>query len=237
MKNNIKAIIFDCDGTLVDSENAHYLSWKKALSLRGHEIKVEDHLIHVGTPEGLIAEFYKQKLKIDDSEQLIEDKHQHYRELIRQGIPPIEATLEFVYLLAAQKQALGLKLGVASGAPKANILAHLRHLGIEDHFDLVLSGIDDLAEYYDPEGTNKPKPYIYQKMANLLGLAPEECVAIEDSRPGLTAAVNAGYLTVAIPHAFSKHQDFSSATLSVESLQGFSYEDFLEKIQVSLSKK
>ncbi len=110
-------------------------------------------------------------------------------------------------------------------------MAHLRHLGIEDYFDLVLSGIDDLTEYYDPEGTNKPKPYIYQKMANLLGLAPEECVAIEDSRPGLTAAVNAGYLTVAIPHAFSRHQDFSSATIRIESLQGFSVNDFLEKIK------
>ena len=237
MKEKIKAIIFDCDGTLVDSENAHYMAWKMALSQRGHEITLEDHLSHVGTPERLIAEFYTQKLRLDDSEQLIEDKHHNYREFIRQGIPPIEATLEFVHLLATQKQTLGLKLGVASGAPKANILAHLRHLGIEDYFELVLSGIDDLEEYHDPEGANKPKPYIYQKMAHLLGLAPEQCVAIEDSRPGLTAAVNAGYLTVAIPHAFSKHQDFSSATIRIESLQGFSYEHFLEKIQVSLVKK
>ncbi len=128
MKEKIKAIIFDCDGTLVDSENAHYLSWKKALSQRGYEIQIEDHLIHVGTPEGLIAEFYKQKLKIDDSEQLIEDKHQNYRELIRQGIPPIEATLEFVHLLAAQKQTLGLKLGVASGRSEGEYFGSLAPL-------------------------------------------------------------------------------------------------------------
>jgi beta-phosphoglucomutase len=230
MKDRIKAIIFDCDGTLVDSENAHYLAWKIALSQKGYELQSEDHLIHVGTPDRLIAEYHAKHLRLDDAEQLLDQKHNNYAELLREGIPPIQATLEFVHLLAAQKQTLGLKLGVASGAPKANILAHLRHLGIEDYFDLVLSGIDDLKEYHDPEGTNKPKPYIYQKMANLLGLAPAQCVAIEDSRPGLTAAVDAGYITVAIPHAFSKHQDFSSATLKLDSLQGFSVDDFLKKI-------
>lgn len=230
MKKNIKAVIFDCDGTLVDSENAHYLAWKMALSKKSYELKVSDHLIHVGIPDRLIAEFHSQKLGLGDSAQLLQAKHNNYAQLIRQGIPPIEATLAFVHLLAGQSQARGLKLGVASGAPKANILAHLRHLGIEDYFDLILSGIDDLQEYHDPEGTNKPKPYIYQKMANLLGLAPEQCVAIEDSNPGLTAAVRAGYRTVAIPHAFSKHQDFSAATVTLESLQGFSVDDFLNSL-------
>ena len=139
-------------------------------------------------------------------------------------------SVEFAIQLFQQKEKRGLKLAVASGAKKEEIIHHLRSLNIEHYFDIILSGRDDLSEYQDPEGTNKPKPYVYLKAAKLLGVPPHECIAIEDSKTGVSSAVGAGCITIAVPNQYTRGHDLSHAHIIMDSFAGLSVDDFFNKV-------
>ena len=200
-------VIFDLDGTLVDSEHAHFLSWQRAASLRGRELTQEQYAPFAGHAGDAIA------LQLDPQapEAAWRDKKLFYREIQSRGIQPIVRTVEFARQLGIEKKHLGIKLGLASAAPREEIDYNLRHLNIKEIFDVVVSGCDDLAHIQDPEGVNKPKPYIYLEAARLLGLDPKRCVAFEDSATGVTSAVEAGLLTFAVPNFYTQAQDHSRA--------------------------
>ena len=101
--------------------------------------------------------------------------------------------------------------------------------------DIVLSGGDDLNEYPDPEGVNKPKPYIYLYAMKILGTLPKETVVIEDSITGAKAGVAAGCFTIAIPNDFSQFEDFSFTNWRIDSFENMQIDQFLE--QTSASRK
>lgn len=226
----IKAIIFDCDGTLVDSEEAHFSAWQRTMQNRNHEFKLEQHLLYAGKPDATIAKLLSQVIGLACHKDLLAEKHTHFREILKKGLPPIQPTVDFVHKAAKEKERLGLKLGLASAAEKQDILMNLKNLGIEIMFDIVLSGHDDLAAYSDPEGVNKPKPYIYLHAAKLLNLSPQECVVIEDSHTGVTAGKHAGCHTVAVPNRFTRHHDLSAATIKLDTFSHISVEQFLQMI-------
>lgn len=115
-------------------------------------------------------------------------------------------------------------------------MTNLQHLGLEAIFDIVISGQDDLKAYSNPEGVNKPKPYIYLHTAVELGFFPSQCVAIEDSHAGVTAGKEAGYFTIAVPNDFTRTQDFSRADLVIHSFDNLALSDFL-RLVVPLMEK
>lgn len=223
----VKAVIFDCDGTLIDSEHAHYSAWVNVLKNQNVDLSWEDYLYCVGMPDLKVAHYFAQKLNSDEPLQMLEQKNRSFQELQEEGLPQIESTVDFLRRLASEKERLNLKIGLASAAIKDDIMRNVKHLGIEDILDVILSGVNDLHAYTDPEGVNKPKPYVYLHAAKLLDLAPEQCVVIEDSRTGVSAGVSAGCITVAIPNAVTKDHDLSHAHLMIESLQDVSVDDFL----------
>ncbi len=225
----IRAIIFDCDGTLVDSEPMHYAAWKETLKRHGYELTWEEYIPCMGRPDTLCALFFAEKIGSDDPDSLLEEKINTFAHKQEGEIFPIQHTVDFVRLLILKKDALGLKLGVASAARKEEIVRNLTALGIYEHFDVILSGADDLGDYEDPEGVNKPKPYIYLHAAKLLKLAPEQCIAVEDSHPGVTAAVRAGFFTIAVPNASTCTQDLSHASWKVDSFEGMDLDGFLNR--------
>ena len=135
----------------------------------------------------------------------------------KQGVPPIQAMIDFVRHLSENRKKLGLKLGLASSAPKEEILMNLRHIGLENSFDVVISGTDDLKEYNDIEGKNKPKPYIYIEAAKRLGVTPSRCLVFEDTTAGIEAAFGAGMVVYAVPNQFTLGQDFSKAAQVIKS--------------------
>ncbi|MBS0625148.1 MAG: HAD family phosphatase [Verrucomicrobia bacterium] len=225
-KPQIKAFIFDCDGTLVDSEGAHFAAWRQVAQKYGHELTEEDNLSQTGKPDDVIAKelagrFFK------TYQLLWEEKNSCFHEFLMRGLPAMEATVKFLRRLLQEKGRF--KLAVASAAPKHEILINLKNLGLDGTLDLVISGHDDLGNYQDPAGVNKPKPYIYIEAAKQLGLSPSECIAIEDSYTGVTAASQAGCFTVAIPTTTSRKHDLSKASCILDSLTGFSISDLLEK--------
>lgn len=229
MFENIKAIIFDCDGTLVHSERLHFEAWKHALQLQGFALT--EHLYiqkFIGFCDILLSKMTVGLLGFDRSEIIFKTKNEYYIDKL-DTIEPIDSTVTFLKQLIHDKERKGLKLAVASAAPKHEIIQNLQKLHVANNLDAVVSGVDDLTEYSDSEGTNKPKPYIYLKTARLLGLQPNQCMAIEDSRSGISAAVSAGCFAIAVPNEFTKHQDLSHAHLKIESLDSlhFNQESFL----------
>lgn len=212
----MKGFIFDCDGTLIDSEYTHFLSWNRVLEKRGGRLTEEEYHHFAGSSGPFTAQRLCDRLGSGSSEVFYAEKRENYLNLLKQGLPPIQRTVDFVKQLASQKKELGIKLAVASAGFMEEILLHLEHAGIADLFDAIISGQDDLGAYQDPEGVNKPKPYIYLHTARLLSLDPSECIAFEDSVTGLLAAVRAGMRTVAVPNAYTKHHDFSLASVRVD---------------------
>ena len=225
-----KAVIFDCDGTLVDSEPAYYHAYKHAMGQKGYEFTHEDHRSFVGIPTALCAQMLSKKIDSDHIESIFEEMEKHYKTLQHAGHTPIHDTVEFLHKLAQEKESLGIKLGLASAADKTTILINLRHLRVEHYFDVILSGKDDLTHYTDPEGVNKPKPYIYEHSAKLLNVAPHECIVIEDSRTGVTAGVDAGCFAVAVPNSYTKHHDLSHAHLTIDTFANLTVQEFFNMV-------
>ncbi|MCI5052756.1 MAG: HAD family phosphatase [Simkaniaceae bacterium] len=225
---NIKAIIFDCDGILVDSEYAHYLAWQHALQQEGGDLTIEEYYCYVGKSVETNAKLLAEKIGSSHADRIMKNKRKLFHALQNEGLPAIEHVVNFVHRLAKDKQKYGFKLGVASAAKKNEILINLKNLEIDKFFDIVISGYDDLSHYSDPEGVNKPKPYIYLHVAKELGLLPYECVVIEDSLSGVTSGVNAGCITIAVPNDYTRHQDLSTGNVKLDSFAKItSYEDFL----------
>lgn len=230
-------IIFDCDGTLIDSEYYHFLSWQEALLKRGCDLTEEEYFLLSGKSAIYISEKLFEKAKVDSAEMICEDKKEAYRRLQKNGIPSIDRTIKFVHQLAKYKEELGIKLGLASAGYKDEIMINLDHLGLIDVFDVIISGMDDLNHFQDPEGVNKPKPYIYLHTARLLGLDPSQCVVFEDSANGLLASVRAGMITFAVPNNFTKHHDFSSAIAIIEPTNDIDLCEFFKTINNVMVKR
>ena len=227
-----KGIIFDCDGTLVDSEEFHYLAWQDAFRSRGYLLTKECYVSHFsGRGDVGVIKEANDVLGWSCSVALIQEKNRFFDRYQADGIMPITQTVAFVRRLFECKEQYGLKLAVASGARKSEILHYLKELQIGHYFEVVLSGCEDVSEYQDLDGTNKPKPYVYLKAAKMLGLKPEDCIAIEDSGIGVQAAVAAGCFTVAVPTPYTHTHDFSLANMQIPSFDGLSVEAFLAKVE------
>lgn len=212
VKQNPKAIIFDCDGVLVDTEYLKFLAWEYALARENIKFTLEEYMPLVGHSSKNILKGIRQKKGLDIDEKIIAVRSEKYRFLQEEGVPPITQMIEFVCKLSEKKDKLGFKIALASSAPTEEIWNNLRQVGLESVFDLVISGSDDLDTYFDIEGKNKPKPYIYIECAKRLGVLPAECLVFEDTAAGVEAAFGAGMTVIAVPNRFTLNQDFSKAS-------------------------
>lgn len=223
----VKAVIFDCDGVLVDTEYLKFLAWQQALASVTIELSIEEYKQIAGHSSKKIHEMLEEMKNLHIPEEVIHLRRIKYQELQAQGVPPIEETIEFARHLSQNKDVLGIKLAIASSASKNEILLNLKQIGLEHEFDLIISGSDDLENYMDDHGKNKPKPYIYLEASKRLNIPPEHCLVFEDTEAGIEAAATAGMIAIAIPNWMTKEQDFSKANRVINSIS---------EVTVNLSK-
>jgi HAD superfamily hydrolase (TIGR01509 family) len=204
--SGIEALVFDMDGTLVDSEHLHYKAWKKTLGRQNVEdFPYDEFVAYVGASNEQLAEDYIVSERIPVTvDELVGQKQLVYLEMIAgiELLPGVRKTIEQFHGT--------LRLAVASSSHRIELDRILNTLGLSECFEQVVGG--------DMVHRKKPDPEIYLKTCDLLGLKPSSCVAFEDSETGVAAARDAGMLTVAIPHGLSMHHDFGDADLVVEQM-------------------
>lgn len=202
----IKALIFDLDGTLANTEMLHYRAWEETLMKNGVvQFTFETFLNYVGTSNEKVATDFINSDQIEKSvAELIREKQALYLEFIPE-IRLCEGVREVLARYHSKKV-----LAVASSSHKREIIAILRANELIGYFSEVIGG--DMVE------KKKPDPEIYQKVQSLLHVAPEECIAFEDSASGLIAAKNAGMYGVAIPNEFTRNHNFDRADHIIDTL-------------------
>ncbi len=190
----ISSIIFDMDGVLIDTESIHKLATQKAFAEFGLTITHEHYAPYRGAPDefimaGLSRLFPSARLTVAD---LLLRKNHHY-EALEHEAAPIPGAVDFV-LWAKSHYRIAL---ATSGTPR-NREAAMRMLGLQHAFECIV----DRGSVTHP----KPHPEVFQKAADGLHTPPSECLVIEDSINGVTAAKAAACVVVAITTSFSREQ-------------------------------
>lgn len=199
----IKAIFFDHDGTLVDSEPIHYQLWRDVMAVHGVELPeslYRDCCAGIPTADNavdLVARF-----AIDEAPASLADaKNLATRRFLADNAFPL---MPGVCAALTQLRRAGMRLAIVTGAGSDGVRTTLRQHALGDFFETFVSG-DDVAN-------SKPAPDCYLLAASRLGLLPSECVAIEDTEHGVNSAAAAGVPCLAVPNDLSRHHDFGRAS-------------------------
>ena len=204
----IRALVFDFDGLILETETPAYETWADIYREHGHELPLDRWFDYIGREGGffdaadhlaaLVGEGF-------DREAARARRDARKTELIA-ALDVMVGVREYV----RDAKRLGLRLAVASSSSRAWVLGHLERLGIGAEWDAVRTR-EDVAR-------TKPAPDLYLAAVRALGVAPHEAVAFEDSVNGIAAAKAAGLLCVAVPNALTAAMDLSRADLRLGSL-------------------
>jgi len=205
----LRAVLFDHDGTLVDSEPRHFQAWNAALAPYGvvlSEALYRQQFSGIATLANAVDMVQRFGLAADAAA-LAREKSA----ILREGL----AQHAFALMPGAREAVLacrgwGLKLAVVTGASAAEVGNSLQAHALQEHFALIVAN-EDVAR-------GKPHPDGYRLALQGLGLAASHCLAIEDTAHGVQAARAAGIDCLAIPNAYSQSHDFSAATEVVRDL-------------------
>lgn len=182
------AVIFDCDGTLVDSMPTHFDSWCEALEIHGASGIFKEDVFHAmgGRPtQDIVVELNSEYgLKLDPESVAIAKREAFLKRL--DEVTLIDEVAGFAKSLRGR-----MPMGIATGGSRRVIEKTLHKFGISDWFDEVVTA-DDVSE-------GKPAPDIFLKCAKLLNVSPERCLVLEDAPPGVIAARRAGMQVLVVP--------------------------------------
>jgi beta-phosphoglucomutase len=202
-----KAVIFDVDGVLIDSYQAHFKSWLEMFGEHGESFTEAQFRKTFGrTSRDIIAALHGSELSIAEMDAWDDRKEALYREIIRREFPAIDGAGELLDALHAAH----FKLAVGSSGPPENIALTLECLNRAALFSAVVTRIDVTR--------GKPDPQVFQIAGERLGIPPEECVVVEDAPAGIEAANRAGMASVALTGTATR-DELSHARLIVDSLR------------------
>ncbi len=207
----IRALIFDFDGTLVDTETPDYRSLAEIYEEHGCTLPLDFWALALGTspsPVDLFDSLAEQMGKPLDREALHQRRIERFHELVWQ-----EGVRAGVVELLTVARAKGLKTAVASSADRSWVDRHILRLGIGDLFDCIRTA-EDVTH-------TKPFPDLYLSVLAALEISNHEAVAIEDSPNGIRAAKAADIFCVAVPNEITQRLDLSAADLRINSLADY----------------
>ncbi|MFT4639082.1 MAG: putative hydrolase of the HAD superfamily [Verrucomicrobiales bacterium] len=220
-----KALIFDFDGLVVDTETPLYDSWRELYQAHDHDLTLETYVECVGsTTQRFDPLTYLQEL-IGPSRVLdLDALHQEHRSRVTHTLSQRD-TLPGVRERIAEAQGAGIQLAIASSSPSEWIDPWLAKLGIRDHFAVVRT-LDHVNEA-------KPSPELFLTAAEKLGVEPHQAIVFEDSFNGLQGALAAKIPCVAIPNRVTGNSDFSRATLVLQSMADHSLTEILDQVNAT----
>jgi HAD superfamily hydrolase (TIGR01509 family) len=208
----ISAVIFDLDGLLADTEKLHMSAYQTVFSELGFELSDEEYANHwIRNGQGTDAFVAQQKNLEVDPNLVRREKARLYKKLVSSSAKPMPGACELLGVLQDKKP-----MGLATSSHPKDAYAVLKALDFEDFFCCVATkgSVERI----------KPYPDIFLYVAKEMNIPPENCVVLEDAEKGILAANAAGMKSIAVPNIHTMNNDFSKATLVLNSLEEVSYE-------------
>lgn len=183
-----RAVLWDLDGTLADSRDFHWRSWRETMSAAGVDVTEAQFLASFGQRnDAIIPAWLGARATPDLVRELGDAKEALYRTFItREGLVPLPGAAAWVRRLNDD----GWRQAIASSAPKLNVELMARVLGVADYMAALISAEDVRA--------GKPDPEVFLTAAAALGVPPARCAVVEDAAAGIEAARRAGMPSVGV---------------------------------------
>jgi beta-phosphoglucomutase len=212
----IRAVLWDLDGTLVDSEQYHWLAWRDSMAAEGVTLSRDQFLKTFGMRNDAVVPQWIPGATTERIERIANAKEQLYRRLVRGGgLVPLPGAAEWTQRLAAD----GWRQAIASSSPRENIDAVLAVIGLASVFQAVVSAEDVTL--------GKPDPQVFLTAAARLGSAPARSIVVEDAAAGIEAARRAGMPSIGV----SRHGPPLPADLAIASLANLPPDAFLRLLK------
>lgn len=219
----LKALLFDMDGTLSNTDPIHMLAWQD--TFRAHDVLVDEVIYHeriIGRMNPLIVRHFLPQLDDADIVKVVEEKEDNFKKLATklEPLPGLSRILEW-------RVAQGLQTALVTNAANHTVPFNLQALGLEEYFQVrVLADDADV-----PAG--KPDPRHYRTALERLKIRPEEAIAFEDSPSGVHSASGVGIITVGLTTTQSPESLIAAgATLAVPDFAARELWDFLKQFEV-----
>lgn len=201
------AVIFDLDGVLVDSYQAHFESWSRLYGELGVPYSEDKFAADFGrTSRDILRRTLGDRLTDEQVRELDGRKESLFREILRRDFPAMEGAVELIDSLASN----GFLLAVGSSGPPENISLCLENLGLGEKFSAIVTGADVTR--------GKPDPQVFQIAANRLGVTASSCAVVEDAVHGIEAAHRAGMVSIGLTGTASRDR-LAAASLVVDRLR------------------
>ena len=211
----LKAVIFDMDGVIIDSEPTHMKLENETYKKLGIDVTGDEHHTFVGSTSQYMWEVLKNKYKLNQTlEELVEYERSIYFEYLNSEECEI-FLIEGVKELIEELHKNGIKLAIASSSPLNVIKAIAKKFHIEEYFEVFVTG--------DYVKRSKPEPDIFLYACEKLRVRPENCIVIEDSHNGVRAAKKAGMKCVGLNSNPEGKQDISMADLVINNFKEVNY--------------
>ncbi|WP_417900882.1 HAD family hydrolase [Bacillus haimaensis] len=216
----MKAVIFDFDGLIIDTETVWYESFRDIMKKEHqHELSIEDYSACIGTSSRVLYEFLQQAVPEIEEERMKELTNAYYLE--KASRPELRPGV-LAYLKSAQKN--GLKIGLASSSGRDWVVGYLEQLDIFSYFETIVTR-EDVEKV-------KPDPALYINALQNLGVNGEEAIAFEDSLHGSNAAMAAGIHCIVVPNPVTSHMDFKDYHLRLSSMEEKELEAILKDFEL-----
>jgi HAD superfamily hydrolase (TIGR01509 family) len=214
----IRALVFDFDGLILDTEVPIFQAWAELYAEHGVELELALWQSIIGTDSfDPVAELERRLGRTLDWAVIDERRRQR-----RDELQALEAVRPGILGWLAEAKRRGLPVGIASSSPRQWVLDHLDRLGLVEQFACI--------RCRDDVGEAKPSPASYRAVLDYFGVAPSEGLAVEDSVHGVAAAKAAGMWCVAVPGPLTRGMDFSGADLVLDSLDQVDLADVLTSL-------
>ena len=184
----MKAVLWDLDGTLVDSEEFHWLSWRDTLRAEGMELSYPQFLASFGQRnDRILTAWLGADVDRAHMQRIGDEKEAEYRRLVEtHGLQPLPGAREWLRRL----RAAGWKQSIASSAPRLNAETMLRVLHLTEYLDAI-GAAEDVT-------IGKPDPQVFLTAAARLGVPPNRCVVVEDAAAGVEGARRGGMKSIGV---------------------------------------
>ncbi|MFV2070884.1 MAG: HAD family hydrolase [Pirellulales bacterium] len=205
------AVIFDIDGVLIDSYEAHFRAWREVAERHGYpEVTETAFATTFGqTSREVLAQWWPE-IGVPQVKALDEEKEALFRDLIATDSPIMPGALALIDALVED----GFLLGAGSSAPPDNVHMIVDQLGIRDMLGAMITGADVRR--------GKPDPEVFLLAAERLSVEPRRCIVVEDAEPGVAAAVAAGMASVGFASTGRHREDLHQAKLVIDRLDELS---------------